>query len=664
MTKARQQKRVPPARLAGPAPGRWWQRNSQELAICGLLAVAAFVVFGATTAFPFVAYDDDVYVTDNLHVRGGLSPAGVGWAFTHVHAANWHPLTTLSHMLDCSLFKLKPWGHHLSSVVLHAMAAVMLFMALLRMTAARWRSAIVAAAFCLHPLHVESVAWVAERKDVLSGLFFGLTLWAYAVYAEKPFSLWRYATVLASIALGLLCKPMLVTLPFLLLLLDYWPLKRFGAASGEPGSDGRERGAANVAQCVLEKLPLFALAAGSCAITYLVQSAAGTISTDVTLEMRCQTALAAYSGYLNKAIWPVGLAAPYPLVTQIPAWTSIAEAAGMAGITAAAAFFGRRGAGYVAVGWLWFVGMLVPVIGFVPIGDQSMADRYTYLPLTGIFIAVVWGAADLLGPRRAAWGAAAATAVLLIWGGLSIRQTGYWSDSEKLFSHALEVAPNNPLAATNLGIVLKQQGRKEEAMQCFHAALVIRPTYYLALHNLGIALLEQHDWAGAIDLFRASLASRPNNAMVHDNLGYALASNNRMPEAQQEFEEALRLDPDYTKAENNLAIALTAQGRAAEAFGHLRRVVELDPEYAQGHVNLGMALAAQGSADEAIGEFLVALRLQPNNLMARRELAKVYARSGRPDAAAEQWREVLRLQPPDVEARQALERGSRSGQGH
>jgi protein O-mannosyl-transferase len=647
---------------------------SRNVLVCAFLAAAAFAVFGSTITFPFVAYDDDVYVYENRHVRDGISLSGVRWAFTHVHAANWHPLTTLSHMLDCSLFKLQPGGHHLGSVLLHAAATVVLFLALRQMTAAVWRSAIVAAAFCLHPLHVESVVWISERKDVLSGLFFALTLWAYADYAHKPLSLARYAVVLTTFALGLLCKPMLVTIPFLLLLLDYWPLGRWAgvrAGTREQGA-GRKRvagyplGGSELPalappryRLILEKLPLMALSAASCVVTFLVQSSSGAISENVPLGTRCQTALEAYSGYLAKAIWPINLAAPYPLQAQISVGATIAEAAALTLITAGVMFSARRAA-YLTVGWLWFVGMLVPVIGLVPIGDQAMADRYTYLPLIGIFIAVVWGAADLLGPRRAAWGGATATAVLFVWGGLSIRQTSYWRDSETLFRHALEVAPDNPLADTNLGIVLKQEGRKEEAMQCFRAALDVRPTYYLALHNLGIALSELGDWNGAIAHYRASLAARPNNASAHNNLGFALAWNNRMSEAQQEFEEALRLDPEHARAEINLGIALTAQNRPEEAFGHLARGVALDPEYAQGHVSLGKALAARGSTDEAIQEFLIALRLQPKHLMARRELARVYSKSGRLGEAAEQWREVLRLQPSDAEA---AERLNAQGQG-
>jgi Tfp pilus assembly protein PilF len=636
--------------VATPPPDPWRERLVKA-AICVALIAATAAVFYQTVAHEFFNIDDNTYVYENRHVYGGLSWSAIDWAFSHVHSTNWHPLTTLSHMLDCTLYGLRPAGHHISSVAYHALAAAFLFLALRRLTGAVWKSAIVAGGFAIHPLHVESVAWVAERKDVLSGLFFALTLWAYAAYVEatrvavcdardkRRVPAWaKYLLVLVLFALGLLCKPMLVTLPFVLLLLDYWPLQRMAAPDLSRNAPMRR-----LAALVIEKLPLMALAAVSCIVTYRVQQSSGAISVAVPLGLRVQTALAAYTTYLAQTIWPLPLATPYAHVEQFSSGATMLSAAILLAITIAAIALARRGFQYAAVGWFWYLGMLVPVLGLVAIGDQSQADRYTYLPLIGIFIAAVWGVADLLGEKRRIIGLAAAGIVLAAWSALSFNQLDYWRDSETMLRHTLAINADNPLAETNLGIVFKQKGHRPEAIECFQKALAVRPTYYLALHNLGIALSEEHDWESAIKYYRASLNSMPDNALVHNNLGFALMSTNQYAEAQHEFEEALRLNPEHAKAENNLAISLTAQQRPADAIEHLRKAIALEPDYAQAHVNLGMALASQGDTAAAIAELQLALKLQPGNLLAHGELAKAYMAASRPADAAREIEEIRRL---------------------
>jgi protein O-mannosyl-transferase len=411
-------------------------------AICVSLLLAVALVFGQTVGHEFINYDDQQYVYENPQVEGGLTLRGIAWAFTTSHASNWHPLTWLSHMVDCQLYGLHAGGHHLTNILLHAAAAILLFLVLWRMTGDLWPSAFVAAVFAVHPLRAESVAWVAERKDVLSGLFFLLILWAYVSYARHPFSPIRYLTVVVLFALGLMAKPMLVTLPFLLLLLDYWPLGRIGLPAAGGGSFPFPR------RVVVEKIPLLALAIASCMATFLVQVKAVVALDAIPISSRIANALVSYVAYMGNFFYPMGLAVFYPLpASGLPIWKVVGSTLALTGVSVAAQAWRRRFP-YLFVGWFWYLGMFVPVIGLVQVGSHSMADRYTYLPQIGLCLAVTWGVTQIAVSRhyrRWVCGVASVLAVLVLMG-IAWRQTSYWRDSETLFTHALACTANNYIA--------------------------------------------------------------------------------------------------------------------------------------------------------------------------------------------------------------------------
>ena len=528
---------------------RFWKHNTYNVAaVCGFLLLAVALVFGQTVGHEFVNYDDDEYVVENPQVTRGLTASGIVWAFTTVHNSNWHPLTSLSHMLDCQLYGLRAGGHHLTSILFHAAVAILLFLVLLRITGDLWPSAFVAAVFAIHPLRAESVAWVAERKDVLSGLFFMLTLWAYAGYARRPFSLGRYLTVVLLFALGLMAKPMLVTLPFVLLLLDYWPLGRLGLPAA-----GISR------RVVVEKLPLLALTAASCVATFIAQDKAVVAIDVIPLPSRIANALVSYVAYIGELFYPIGLAVLYPYPESgLPIWKVAASTVALAGISTAALVWRRRFP-YLFVGWFWYVGMLVPVIGLVQVGLQSMADRYTYLPQIGLCIAVTWGVAQLAASWRhrfRVYGAVSALAVLVLMG-LAWRQTSYWRDSETLWTHTLACTARNFLSHNNLGLVLAERGKVDEAIAHFQKAVELKPGYADAHQNLGVALAGRGQFDAAIPHYRKALELKPDYPdITHNNLGIALARRGQFDAAIAHFQKALELKPDYADARNNLDLAL------------------------------------------------------------------------------------------------------------
>ena len=466
------------------------------IAVCGVLLVLVAGVFGQTARHPFVNYDDDQYVFENAHVAGGLTADGLAWAFTRSHASNWHPLTWVSHMADCEIYGLgHPGGHHLTSVALHAATAILLFLLLLEMTAELWPSAFVAALFAVHPLHVESVAWVSERKDVLSGLFFVLTLAAYARYVRRP-SVRRYLVMLGAFWLALLSKPMVVTLPLVLLLLDYWPLRRI--MTGTSGKEARFRTErmSQVRRLVLEKIPLVVLGLTVAAVTYLVQGTARQSMPELTLPARAGNALVSYVSYLGKFVYPVRLAVFYPHPgTALPLWQVVTASLVLCGISAGVFAWGRRQP-YLLVGWLWYLGMLVPVIGLVQVGYQAMADRYTYLPQIGIYMMLAWGAVHLAGasPVRRRACAVAACIVVALLSVRAWRQTSYWRDSEALWMHALASTSRNYEAHHHLGKALAARGESDAAIAQYRLALEIRPDFVEAHNNLANVL--SHPRAG------------------------------------------------------------------------------------------------------------------------------------------------------------------------
>jgi cytochrome c-type biogenesis protein CcmH/NrfG len=505
-----------------------------------------WVVFAQTLRYDFVNYDDPSYVYQNTRITSGINLANVVWAFTHVHSENWHPLTTITHMMDCQLHGLKAGWHHFTNVFLHCLAVVFLFVALQQMTGALWRSAFVSAVFAVHPLHVESVAWIAERKDVLSAVFFMLTLLAYLRYTRRP-SIGRYLTVVLVVALGLMSKPMLVTLPFVLLLLDYWPLGRLEAR--------RSNNERQLLRLVLEKIPLIALSAVSSIVTFLAQRGAIGWTEQLPVSERISNAFVAYVIYIRQMFWPIGLAVFYPHPeNRLPVWEVSLALIVLAGITVAAFVFRKR-APYFVTGWLWYLGMLVPVIGLLQVGWQGHADRYTYLPQIGLYIAVTWAVTDLTRSwrfQRIALGTAAVLVVVALsccaW-----VQTSYWRNSETLFTHALTVTGNNDVALNNLGIIFLDKGQLDDAISRLQAAIDLRPENAPAHDNLAKALLKKGQVAEAMVHYRKFLELEPANVEARNTLGTALIQQGHVREAIDQWQAALATQPENGNAASNLA---------------------------------------------------------------------------------------------------------------
>jgi protein O-mannosyl-transferase len=554
--------------------------------VCLVLAAITLVVFGRTIQFDFVGLDDGSFVSNVPAVVNGLTVKGVARAFTHGSLANWDPLTTLSHMLDCQLYGLSAGGHHLTNVLLHTASVLLLFLALRRLAGELWPSAFVAALFAIHPLRVESVAWVSERKDVLSGLFFMLTLCAYARYAQGPPKLPRYLMVVLWFVLGLMSKAMLVTLPFVLLLLDYWPLGRFSELQQE-GSGGL---ALLRSRVVLEKIPLLVLAAASSVLAVLIQGDAVQSLVAYPLQMRLANAVVSVATYIRQMFWPTGLAVMYPFSTYYLGAGEVLAAVALTAAISALVLRLRRTRPYLLAGWLWYCGMLVPVIGLIQVGGAAHADRYTYLPQIGLYVALTWLVAGWCDgrARRQMLIAGVAGLVLTALGVGAFNQTYYWRDSERLWRRDLACAPESPVARNGLGLALFNKGREDEAMAELRKALKLDPNFQEARNNLGIVLAKKGQTDEAIDQFELAIKLRPKNAGSHNNLGSALASERRMDEAIGEFRQALKLQPDYAQAQKNLELALSQTGQPEEPY------------------KLGVGLMQQGRTDEAIAQFQAA----------------------------------------------------------
>ncbi|HZY85526.1 MAG TPA: tetratricopeptide repeat protein [Gemmataceae bacterium] len=577
-----------------------------ELFAAAALAALTLLVYSPTFHYPFVRYDDPDYVAANRHVQAGLSAAGARWAFTTFDCGNWHPLTWLSLQLDAELFGgPNAGGYHRTNVLLHAANAALLLLVLARMTGAVWRSAVVAGLFALHPLHVESVAWVAERKDVLSTLFWVLTLAAYLHYVRRP-GAWRYLAVAASFALGLLAKPMLVTLPCVLLLLDYWPLRRMG--NGEWGMGNEEHSPFPIPHSpFLEKVPLFALAGASCVVTYLAQSQGEAVASVEAIPpaARVGNALLAYVGYIGKALWPTRLAVYYPHPgTAIPVARALGAGLFLAVVTALVLGPGRRRP-YLAVGWLWYLGTLVPVIGLVQVGGQAMADRYTYVPLIGLFLLLTWGVTDLALAWRLPRGylAAAAAVALSACAALTWVQVGHWESNLRLWQHAAAVTEGNAQAHINLGAAYARRGQLSAARREYESAVAVNPRYAMPHFNLATVLAKMGRPAEALAEYRKAAELDPENAHPHNNLGDLLRSLGRPEEAVAEYRRAVALDRTDAYPHNNLGILLAELGRREESLAEFRRAVELAPEDPVPRGNLAAALQEEGRLDEALAEY-------------------------------------------------------------
>jgi tetratricopeptide (TPR) repeat protein len=633
----------PPAPASGAVTAR-----PVVLGVSALLLLAVGLAFGQTVRFGFVNIDDDKYVYNTPQISGGLSAASVVWAFTHCHSENWHPLTWLSLMLDCQLYGLGGGGHHLTNVLLHAATAVLLFLVLRQMTGRLWPSALAAAVFAIHPLRAESVAWVTERKDVLSGLCFMLTLGAYVNYARRASRGWYLAT-LVLFALGLMAKPMLVTLPLLLLLLDYWPLGRF-----ETGADGVAVPQA-ARRLIIEKLPLFALAILSCLATILAQQEAIVSENLIPLWARVANALVAYVAYLGQFLWPQGLSLFYPHPgTHLPIWKIVEAGVMLAGISAVV--FTHRRRPYLLVGWLWYLGMLVPAVGLMQVAGQAMADRYTYLPEIGLTIGMIWWAADSSAAwpyRRPVWAAASAAALAVLLGG-AWRQTSFWCDSDTLWNRTLACTSDNKVAHNNLAAALAAAGRLDEAAVHYRQSLQINPRDARGLLGLGFVLARLNRADEALACYRKALEIKPGDAIAHYNLASLLAEQGRLAEALPEYEQALAVRPAFAKAHRDLAVALAAGGRPAEAMEHFRRALELNPSDAESHCRLGDLLAVRGQPAEAMNHYRQALAIQPGDDAAHSHLGAALANGGRLGEAVEQFEEAEKIQPDDARTHAGL----------
>jgi tetratricopeptide (TPR) repeat protein len=624
----------------------------KTLGLALALVVATLASYAPLRENDFVLYDDNVYIYENPHLEAGLGTEGVAWAFCGGYEANWIPLTWLSLLLDRDLHGLDPRGYHATNLALHTGASLLLLLALVRMTGAPWRSGFVAAVFALHPLHVESVAWAAERKDALSGLFWMLTLFAYAGYARRPSPL-RYAGVFASLALGLMAKPTLVTLPFVLLLLDAWPLGRLR----EPGSP-RAVDPGRLRRCALEKLPLLPLVAASSLLTLQAQRAGGAIASleSFPLWVRVANAVRAYAFYAWQALWPRNLAIFYSHPgADVAAGQVLLAALFVLGVSAAAWRLRRR-APYLAVGWLFYLGTLIPMIGLVQVGSAAMADRHTYVPLIGLAIPLAWGAPALLAGWRRGPSALAALALIavLAMGVASFRQVGVWRSSETLFEHALRVTGPNPVAHTNLGVEFLRTDRLREAEAHFEAAVRLRPRNADARAGLGSVAARQKRFEQARHHYRLALRLAPDLWEPYAGQGYGAAQRGEIANSIAYYFDAVRLAPERAALRVNLAEALASAGRTQDAIAQLEAALRLDPRLASAHAYLGKSLAAAGRPRAAIASYREALRIDPGLVRVHGPLAIALARVDQPEAALEHFERALQQQPELAELHVAM----------
>ena len=621
--------------------------NSEKilsLVICLGLALVVGVVFGQTLGYEFVNYDDAVYVYENAQVSQGLSLRGIEWAFTYGNIGHWHPLTWLSHMLDCQFYGLNPGGHRLTNILLHTATTILLFLVLRRMTGFLWRSAFVAAVFAIHPLRVESVAWVAERKDVLSAFFFMLTLWAYVRYVRRPPSMIRYGVVVLFFALGLLSKNMLVTMPFVLLLLDYWPLNRLSGFTPQV-----------LLRRVAEKIPLFVLTVGSCVATALVPEKVSA-GDSLSFALRMENAVVSYVTYLWQMLHPLGLACVYPNpVNYLPIW-QVAGALGLLLAISGVAWAFRQTHPCLVVGWLWYLGMMIPVIGIVQISYYAHADRYTYLPQIGLYLLLTWVMADLCAGchhRRVVLGGLS-TVILAALICCAHTQASYWRNDETLWTHTLACTSGNTVGEIYLGNALCQKGKVDEAIVHYQRALQIEPNSVKAHIVLGNALLQKGNVDEAIPFYQKALQIEPENSEAHNNLGNALLQKGNLNEAITQFQKALQVKPDYADACYNLGNALLQKGNLNEAIAQFQKALQIKPDYADACYNLGNALLQKGNVDKAISYYQKALQIEPKSVKAHINLGNAMFQKGNADEAIPHYQTALQIKPENSEAHNNL----------
>lgn len=643
-------------KLPSPSSGKNEPRLTYLLAL--LLILLCLAAYWPALSNQFVNYDDEYYVTANPQVQDGLTLENVKWAFTHVVNCNWHPMTVLSHMLDCQLYGLNPRGHHLTSILLNALATVLLFVLFRRMTDKPWPSFWLAALFATQPLHVESVAWIAERKDVLSASFGFLTLWLYIRYAQGKNSaaagegnagpvFYRsriYWLALFVFALGLMSKPMLVTWPFVLLLLDYWPLKRL-------------TGPTALKMSLLEKLPFLALAVAASAATVIAQRQEGAIRGlgGFPAGMRIENALVSYGRYLSKIVWPTDLAVFYPYPDHWPLAQVMAAFVLLAGVSIVF-WMHRQRYPFLLMGWCWFLGTLIPVIGLVQVGGQSIADRYTYIPSVGILLIVVWGANALFSrihAPRAVLSAAVSTTIIAAFAATH-RQISFWKDSETLYRHSLRVAGESDVIHNNLGAALLEQCRTNDAIREFQKAIGLNPGSVEAQSNLGDLLLIQGQTNQAISHFQTAIRYRPDYPSAHFSLGYAFARQGKLPEAINEFKAGIGFKDASAADHYTLGNLLAKSDQSAPAIGEFQTAIHLRPDYVDAYNGIGDALASQGRTNEAVAAFQEAIRIKPSGAEAHLNLANILSDEGDWNAAISEFKEYVGLKPNDAVAHYKL----------
>jgi tetratricopeptide (TPR) repeat protein len=594
----------------------------------------------------FLNFDDNRYVSENANIQKGLTFEGISWAFSQSHASNWHPMTWLSHMLDFELYDLNPFGHHLTNLLFHIANTLLLFGVLLKMTGALWRSGLVAVLFAIHPLNVESVAWIAERKNVLSTFFWFLTLWAYTGYVKAK-SIRSYLLVALCLVLGLMSKPMLVTLPFVFLLLDFWPLKRWGHTE-------------TFSRLLIEKIPLFLLITMTSIATYMVQKGGGALRTAEfsSFYFRSANALVSYFEYLRKMVWPSDLSVFYPHPgDSLPTWKVLVCTVLLVGITIWVVK-GIRSVPYLAVGWFWYLGTLVPVIGIVQVGEQAMADRYMYIPMIGIFIALAWGLSDLMKNGKQKLFPILAGTVIPILVVLAWVQVSHWNNGITLFKHAISVTENESpsfvIAYNNLGYALASEKRYEEAVLQYRQGIKINPHYSKAHNNLGHALSEQKKYAEAIGYYQKAINIEANYAEAYNNLANALGQMGKLEESIVHYNKAIHFKSDYAEAHYNLGIALGKQGQPKGAIVQYRKALQIKPDFVLAHNNLASLLGQRGDSEGAIKHYQQAITLDPEFAKAHNNLGSMLAQQGNFEESMKYFERAIKIDPNYIAAQKNL----------
>jgi Tfp pilus assembly protein PilF len=620
------------------------------LAISLLLLVCTLSIYWQLINHDFINFDDDQYVTENAQVQYGLTLQGLQWAFTTTYTTNWHPLTWLSHMLDVELYDMNPAGHHMTGLLLHLLNTLLLFLLLKKLTGLHWRSAFVAMLFAIHPLHVESVAWVAERKDVLSTFFWMLTIWFYADYVHKGKAV-KYWIALFAFALGLMSKPMVVTLPFVLLLLDYWPLSRF---SLDAALQRRTEVRATLIRLLVEKLPFFLLTAISATITVMI----GDVQSvqDFSIEDRIGNALVSYVAYISNMFWPYPLVIFRPHPGGLPIWQPVVALLFILAVTLLVIVRGKKRP-YLPVGWFLYLGALVPVIGLIQVGLQSRADRYTYVPLIGIAIMLVWGIGDLAKKwkqRRGvlAGGMAVITLLLML---CTYNQVGYFKNSITVFEHAIKHEPDAYYSRNNLALAYQDAGNLDKAIEHFEEAIRLKPDRYKYYNNLGAAYFRKGKYDEAVKNYLIVLARMPGNIDARNNLGNIYQVKGQYDLAIQQYELALSGAPDNAVTLNNMGMAYIKKREIDKAVVYLKKAVDALPGYTLARVNLGRAFGEQGDIDTAIAHFLLALEMAPNDPMVHNWLGLSYALKGKKEKAIHHYQLALKLNPNMPATRSRLE---------